>query len=184
MPQLTVTDPSLILLLGSAGAGKTTFARRHFRPTEIISSDACRALICDDENEQAVNTEAFDLLHYLVRLRLRWHRLTVIDATNLQAHARQPLLHLAHEENTPILAIVLKVSAERCAQQNRLRTERLVPAEILVQHQAELAQARAQLPMEGYAVIYELDEQQMIEAVIMRQIISSSPKKSLEDDLN
>lgn len=77
MPQLTVADPSLILLLGSAGAGKSTFARRHFRPTEIISSDHCRAMICDDENEQAVNAAAFGLLHHLTRLRLEWNKLAV-----------------------------------------------------------------------------------------------------------
>jgi predicted kinase len=184
MIQLTIADPSLVLLLGSAGSGKSTFARHHFRPTEIVSSDHCRALICDDENEQAVNADAFGLLHHLTRLRLRWKKLTAIDATNLQTHAREPLLRIARDERVPVFAIVLHVSAERCAEQNRSRTERVVPDEILQQHQAELAQARQQLPAEGYAAIYELNEQQIAEAKIVREIILPSRKKSLEDQLD
>ena len=158
----------MILLLGSAGAGKSTFARRHFQPTEIISSDQCRALICDDENNQAVNAAAFDLLHHLTRLRLAQGKLTVIDATNLQPQAREPLLKIARATHTPIVAIVLNVSPELCARQNQQRVRRVVPDEILAQHQRELADARALLPQEGYANIYELHETELAEVVIER----------------
>ena len=168
MFKLTLPDPSLILLLGAAGAGKSTFARRHFLPTEIISSDQCRALICDDENNQALNAEAFELLHHLTRLRLASRKLTVIDATNLQGMAREPLLRMAQIANVPSVAIVLNVSATRCARQNQQRATRVVPDEILAQHQQELGVARARLPHEGYATIYELGEAELNRAVIER----------------
>lgn len=168
MFKITLPDPSLILLLGAAGAGKSTLARRHFQPTEIISSDHCRALICDDENNQAVNAEAFALLHHLTQLRLQWKKLTVIDATNLQATARETLLTIAQAADIPCVAIVLNVSAARCAEQNRNRSYRVVPDEILEQHQRELREARARLPHEGYGAIYELNESEITQVSFER----------------
>ena len=168
MFKITLPDPSLILLLGAAGAGKSTFARRHFQPSEIISSDHCRALICDDENNQAVNAEAFALLHHLTQLRLQWKKLTVIDATNLQTAARATLLNIAQAADIPCVAIVFNVAAARCAEQNRNRAHRVVPDEIIEQHQRELREARARLPHEGYAAIYELHEREIAEARLER----------------
>ena len=168
MFKITLPDPSLILLLGAAGAGKSTFARRHFQPTEIVSSDHCRALICDDENNQAVNAEAFALLHHLTQLRLQRKKLTVIDATNLQPAAREALLNIARTVEIPCVAIVLNVSAARCAEQNRSRSHRVVPDEIIEQHQRELSEARARLPQEGYAAIYKLNEAEIAEARLER----------------
>src|SRR5215470_20280364 len=89
---LQIPDPSLILLIGPSGAGKSTFAARHFKQTEIISSDRCRAMVCDDESDQSVNREAFGLLHHITRARLAAGRLAVIDATNLETGARRRLL--------------------------------------------------------------------------------------------
>ncbi len=174
MFKITLPDPSLILLLGAAGAGKSTFARRHFQTTEIISSDHCRALICGDENNQAVNAEAFALLHHLTQLRLQWKKLTVIDATNLQATARETLLNIAQAFETPCIAIALNVSAARCAEQNRSRSQRVVPNEIIEQHQRELSEARVRLPHEGYAAIYELSESEITEASFERSFSRKS----------
>ena len=86
---LTFSELSLVLLVGPAGCGKSTFARRHFRPTEVVSSDFFRGLVCDDENNQAASRDAFELLHEVVARRLAWRRFTVVDATNLQRHALQ-----------------------------------------------------------------------------------------------
>lgn len=67
---LPVTDLSLVVLIGASGSGKSTFARRHFKPTEIISSDFCRGLVADDENDQSASGDAFDVLHYIAGKRL------------------------------------------------------------------------------------------------------------------
>ena len=98
---LTLPELCLVLLVGPSGSGKSTLARRLFRPTEVISSDHCRALICDDEADQRVTPEAFELLHHMVDLRLRAGRLTVVDATNVSAEARRSLRPPTRERRTP-----------------------------------------------------------------------------------
>src|SRR4051794_23007229 len=92
--QLTFPELSLVLLVGPSGCGKSTFARRHFRPSEIVSSDFYRGVVCDDESNQAASRDAFALVHEVVARRLAWRRFTVVDATNLQPDARKPLLDL------------------------------------------------------------------------------------------
>src|SRR5205814_6420056 len=93
--KLTIPELSLVVLIGPSGSGKSTFARRHFKPTEVLSSDFCRGLVRDDENDQAASRDAFDVLHLIAARRLAAGRLTVVDATNLQADGRKPLLILA-----------------------------------------------------------------------------------------
>src|SRR5207302_1197279 len=102
---LAIPRRSLVLLIGPSGSGKSTFARKHFLPYQAIESDHCRALVCDDEADQSATRAAFDLLHYLVNKRLEFGKLTVIDATNTQARARDSLLTLARNHNFPAVAI-------------------------------------------------------------------------------
>ena len=80
--QITVPAMGLVVLIGISGSGKSTFARTHFKPTEVVSSDFCRGLVADDENDQSATPDAFDVLHYIVSTRLRRGLLTVVDATN------------------------------------------------------------------------------------------------------
>ena len=87
---IKIPELSLVLLIGPSGCGKSTFGRAHFKPTEVISSDFCRGLISDDENDQASTKEAFELLHFILRKRLAAGRLTVVDATNVQPESRKP----------------------------------------------------------------------------------------------
>src|SRR5688572_31216176 len=94
---LTIPELSFLVLIGVSGSGKSTFARRHFKPTEILSSDYCRGLVSDDENSQAATKDAFELLHFIARKRLAAGRLTVVDATNVQAESRKPLVEIARE---------------------------------------------------------------------------------------
>src|SRR5438105_6044423 len=82
--KLTIPDLSLVVLIGASGSGKSSFARRHFRPTEVISSDACRGLVADDENDQSASADAFAVLHFIAAKRLERGRLTVVDATNVE----------------------------------------------------------------------------------------------------
>src|SRR6266853_255793 len=95
--KLTIPELSFVVLIGVSGSGKSTFARKHFRPTEVLSSDFFRGLVCDDEANQAASKDAFDLLHLAAARRLAWGRLTVIDATNVKPEARKPLLELAKQ---------------------------------------------------------------------------------------
>ena len=94
--KILIPDPSLIILIGPSGAGKSTFARKHFLRTQIVSSDLCRALISDDENNQAVSKDAFDLLYFITRKRLYNKRLVVADATNVLRESRKRLLRIAN----------------------------------------------------------------------------------------
>src|SRR5882757_6909972 len=93
----TIPELSLVVLVGPSGCGKSTFARKHFKPTEIISSDFCRGLVSDDENDQSATNDAFEMLHYITRKRLARGHLTVIDATNVQQESRKPLVEIARE---------------------------------------------------------------------------------------
>lgn len=168
MLDIEISDPSLVLLIGSSGAGKSTFAARHFLPAEIISSDRCRAMICDDESNQTVNAEAFGLLHHIARLRLQQRRLTVIDATNLQFRARRPLLRMARAHQIPIVAIIFRVPLEICLTHNQSRSERQVSPQVLELHQQELAAALSRLDQEGYHHIYGVEEPDLTNAIVKK----------------
>lgn len=155
---IEIPDPSLVLFVGSSGAGKSTFAAQQFAPTEVVSSDRCRAMICDDENDQSINAQTFALLHHIVRLRLAQQRLTVIDATNLHFRARRPLLRMARRFRLPTVAIVFDIPLATCLIHNQSRPERKVSPEALQLHAIQLAATRARLDREGYERIYWLSE--------------------------
>ncbi len=95
--EIEIPKLSLVVLIGPSGSGKSTFARKHFLATEVLSSDYCRGLVSDDENDQAATNDAFEVLHFVAAKRLERGRLTVIDATNVQADARRPLVQLARK---------------------------------------------------------------------------------------
>ncbi len=154
--KLTFSELTLVLLVGPAGCGKSTFARRHFRPTEVVSSDFFRGLVCDDENNQAASRDAFELVHEVVARRLAWRRFTVVDATNLQPDARKPLLELARRYHFQTGAIVFDLGEEQCRRQNQGRAERTVPDHVIAAHAQLLAKALAALEREGVGRVYHL----------------------------
>ena len=132
--QITLPELALILLVGPSGAGKSTFARNHFLPTEVISSDQCRAMICDDENDQSVTSDAFEILHLIAEKRLKAGRFTVVDATNVQPEARKSLLKLARQYYSPTIAIVLDMPLRLCLERNIRRRDRTLPEEAIRNH--------------------------------------------------
>ena len=166
--QLRIPDPSLVLLIGPAGAGKSTFAARHFSRTEVVSSDHCRALLSDDEGDQEVTAAAFSLLHHIVRERSRIGRLTVVDATNLHGKSRRPLLRLAGLFNLPVVAIVFDLPLELCLARNDARAHRRVAAGVIEQQAVDLAQTLTRLGREPYEKVYRLSEGAMDRATIRR----------------
>src|ERR671916_933587 len=122
--RITVPKLSLVVLIGPSGSGKSTFARRHFRPTEVLSSDACRGMVSDDENDQAVTKDAFEVLRFVAGKRLALGRLTVIDATNVQPEARKPLVALARQFHCLPVAVVLNLPEKVCHDRNPDRPDR------------------------------------------------------------
>ncbi|MEV7426666.1 polynucleotide kinase-phosphatase [Streptomyces sp. NPDC091212] len=154
---LPVPDLSLVVLIGASGSGKSTFARRHFRPTEVISSDFCRGLVADDENDQSASGDAFDVLHYIAGKRLAAGRLTVVDATNVQSEARGQLVRLAREHDVLPVAIVLDVPEEVCAARNTARPDRAdMPRHVIKRHQRELRRSLRGLEREGFRKVHIL----------------------------
>jgi protein phosphatase len=128
----------LVVLVGVSGSGKSHFARRHFRPTQIVSSDACRAMVSDDENDQSATVDAFDLLHHIVRTRLRRGLLTVVDATNVQPKARAALVQIAKDQDVLSVAIVLDVPEPVAMARNAARTDRDLPDHVVPRQRREL----------------------------------------------
>ncbi|WP_246150657.1 polynucleotide kinase-phosphatase [Streptomyces qinzhouensis] len=155
--RLPVTDLSLVVLIGASGSGKSTFARRHFKPTEIISSDFCRGLVADDENDQSASRDAFDVLHYIAGKRLAAGRLTVVDATNVQTESRKQLVRLAREHDVLPIAIVLDLPEEVCAERNATRPDRAgMPRRVIKRHRAELRRSLRGLEREGFRKVHVL----------------------------
>src|SRR4051812_34665574 len=122
--KLTIPELSLVVLIGATSSGKSTFARRHFKSTEILSSDFCRAILADDENDQSITNEAFELLHYIAAKRIKSGRLTVIDATNVQRESRQPLVRLARDFHVLPVAIVITPPEKILIERHQERDDR------------------------------------------------------------
>ncbi len=123
--QIKIPKLSLVVLIGPSGSGKSTFARKQFLPSEVLSSDYCRELVSDNENDQAATNDAFDVLHYVASKRLARGRLTVVDATNVQPEARAPLVTLARKYHCLPVAIVLNLPEDICHERNRDRQDRM-----------------------------------------------------------
>jgi protein phosphatase len=152
--KLTIPKFSLVLLVGPAGCGKSTFGSRHFKTTEVISSDSCRALVSDDENDQSASRDAFDVLQFIAAKRLAAGRLTVIDATNVQKRARASLLALARRFHAPAVAIVFNLTATICVKQDRARPDRHVGPEVIRKQAQDLRHSLASLDQEGFWRVY------------------------------
>jgi protein phosphatase len=155
---------AMVMLIGPSGSGKSTFAARHFGLTQVLSSDAMRAMVADDPNDQAATDAAFELLHATLTLRLARGRLTVIDATNVEHWARQAPMSIARRLGRPTVAIVLAVPLEVCLARNAAR-ERPRPAAAIRRQHRWLRDSIGFLPGEGYAAIWTLSTQAEIDGV-------------------
>ncbi len=151
---ITLPELALVLLVGPSGAGKSTFAQCHFLPTEVISSDQCRAMVCDDENDQSATADAFEILHLIAAKRLKAGRFTVIDATNVQPEARKSLLKLARQYYLPTVAIVLDMPLAVCLERNTRRRDRTLKDDIIRAHRGQLHGSLQGLAKEGFRQIH------------------------------
>lgn len=162
MRVIAIPDPSLVVLVGPAGSGKSTFAARHFTPDEVLSSDAYRALLSGDEADLRTTRTAFSILHRDVVRRLAAGRLAVVDATNVEHHARRALVDRAKAAGVPAIAIVLALPADVVHARNAARTGRVVDRSVVDRHLERLARTLGDggvaggIAGEGFAAVHVL----------------------------
>jgi protein phosphatase len=153
---IAVPSPGLVVLVGPAASGKSTLCERSFQPTQIVSSDACRALVADDPADQRVTHAAFELAHAIVEERLRHRRLAVLDATSLEETARGALLTLAARHHLPAVAIALDLPPDECRRLDGQRAGRRVGRDVITRHAAAMRRAVTSLPREGFRSVHRV----------------------------
>ena len=167
--KISVPELSLILLVGPSGSGKSTFGRKHFLSTEVVSSDFCRALVSDDENDQSATGDAFDLLHAIVRKRLARGQLTVVDATNVQPEARKSLIGLAKEYHLFAIAIVFDLPDRLCQDRNALRPDRQFGRHVISNQSQQLRRSLRGLEREGIRYVFKFSSPEEVEAATIER---------------
>ena len=157
--KIVIPRNSLVVLCGPAGCGKSTFALKHFLPTQVVSSDDCRARLSDDATNQEITALAFQLMHFIMERRLGLGRLTVADATNLKREDRRPMIELANRFGFNLAAIVFNVPLNVCLSRNAGRA-RAIPADAIVGQHSLVQPTLASIKQEGFHYAYVLDEKQ------------------------
>jgi protein phosphatase len=166
---ISIPNLSFVILIGPSGSGKSTFARKHFLPTEILSSDACRGIVSNDENDQTVTNEAFELLHFIARKRLALGHLTVVDATNVQPESRKPLIQLGREYHCLPVAIVFNLPEKVCEERNRGRQDRNFGSHVIRQQKSQLRRSIRGLKREGFSHVFIFDTPEEVEAAVIER---------------
>jgi len=170
MTELAVPELSLVCLVGASGSGKSTFARQHFAPFEVLSSDFCRGLVVGDENDQSATAAAFDVLHFVAGKRLDGGHLTVVDATNVQPEPRRQLVALARAHDVLPVAVVLDLPERVCLDRNATRADRDFPDAVVKRQRDQLRRSLKHLGKEGFRKVHILrSEQEVADAVIVRE---------------
>ena len=174
---IIIPELSLVVLIGASGSGKSSFARQHFLPTEVLSSDFCRGLVSDDENDQAATKDAFDILHFIAGKRLAAGKLVVVDATNVQPEARKPLVALAREYHCLPVAIVLDMPERVCQDRNASRPDRDFGPHVVRSHIKSLRQSQRGLEREGFRYAFTLNSPESVaDATVMREPLYNNKK--------
>jgi protein phosphatase len=166
---VTIPELALVVLVGPSGSGKSTFARKLFKSTEVLSSDFCRGLVSDDENDQAATNAAFEVLHFIASKRLKAGKITVVDATNVQVEARKPLVALAREYHVIPVAIVFNLSERLCQDRNRDRPDRNFGPHVIRQQSQQLRRSIRNLKREGFRHIFEFSTPEETEDVAIER---------------
>lgn len=175
---LSIPELSLVLLVGCSGSGKSTFAKQHFLPTETVSSDACRAMVSNDENSLSATDDAFDLLKYIVGKRLKNGLLTVVDATSVRFEDRKVLIQLARQYHALPTAIVLNLPQAVCEARNEARADRNMGKHVIRKQRQSLKRSLKRIKKEGFAKVHILKSEEEVAAVtgISREKLYSNKK--------
>lgn len=163
--KISIPDFSLVVLIGATGSGKSSLARKHFLETEIVSSDACRAVVSDDETDQAASGDAFELLRLTAGIRLRRRKLTVIDATSVQQRDRAELVRLARQHHALPVALVLNIDADLCNERNRGRLNRDFGLHVARNHTRALRRGMRGLQKEGFRQVHIMNSPAEVDAL-------------------
>ena len=163
--KITIPELSLVVLIGPSGSGKSTFGRAHFKPTEVLSSDFCRGLVADSENDQTVTGDAFEILHFIARKRLALGRLTAIDATNVQPDSRKPLVELAREFHVLPVALVFNFPEKLCQERNRTRPDRDFGPHVIRNQSQQLRRSLRGLEREGFRHVHIFNDPAELEGL-------------------
>lgn len=170
MSAISLPEFCLVLLIGASGSGKSTFAGKHFKQTEIVSSDWARGLVADDENSLEATADAFELVHSLIEIRMRRRLLTVVDATNVRAEDRAKLTAIAKRWDALCAAIVIDPGEDICLERNKLRPDRQFGPHVVRNHRVALRKGLGGLKREGFREIHQLMSLDAIDgAIITRQ---------------
>src|SRR6202162_2485469 len=168
--KLTIPELAVVAPVRPSGSGKSSFARKHFRPTEVLSSDFCRGLVSDEENSQAATNDAFEVLYFIASKRLTTGKLVVIDATNVQIEARKPIIALARQFHCIPVAIVFDLPEKLCHERNRDRPDRSFGPHVIRQQSQQLPRSPRTLEREGFRRVHVLHSPEDVDtAEIERQ---------------
>lgn len=162
---ITIPDFALVVLIGSTGSGKSSFAKKHFLETEIVSSDTCRALVSDDETNLAATGDAFDLLNYTASIRLKRRLLTVIDATSVKREDRAKLVQLARKYHALPVALVLDIDPKICHERNQNRPNRDFGEHVTRNHSKALRRGLRGLQKEGFRQVQIMKSPEEVDAL-------------------
>lgn len=176
--EINVPELSLVVLIGTSGSGKSSFAKKHFKKSEILSSDECRALVSDDENNQAATNDAFDVLYYIAKKRLQNGLLTVIDATNVERESRKGLIELSRDYHCLPVAIILDTPNKVCEERNQNRNGKNFGSHVIHRQKRQLKSSIKSLKGEGFRHIYILKSVEEIDSVtaIIREKLYNDKK--------
>lgn len=165
-----IPELSLVVLIGPSGSGKSTFARNHFLPTEVLSSDHCRGLVADDENDQSATPEAFELLHFIAARRLAKGKLVVVDATNVRPEDRKPLVALARQYHCLPVAIVLDLPEKICQERNRGRADRDFGPHVIRGQRSQMRRSLRGLKREGFRHVFVLESPEEVDGASIERV--------------
>jgi protein phosphatase len=176
--EIKIPNLSFVILIGPSGSGKSTFSKKHFLPTEVLSSDFCRGLVSDNENDQKATNDAFAVLHFIARKRLAAGKLTVVDATNVQAEARKPLVEIAREYHCLPVAIVFDLPEKLCQARNAQRQDRDFGSHVIRQQKSQLRQSLRNLKREGFRHIFVMESEEEVNSAKIERTPLWNDKKA------